>query len=127
MADANRIDDDFDLDFFDQDPAAQDGGMQLSFQQPLVAEIQMEEEPYTGDFRQWIIIFQLFHQVPIDDLLEGFHRAHHQGQPVYAVERVYGEWIPGNINGLFEYEPAAELPMFAVFAQEDPSREYKRF
>ena len=51
MADANCIVDDFDLDFFDQDPAAQDGGMQLSFQQPLVAEIQMEEEPYTGDFR----------------------------------------------------------------------------
>ena len=41
MADANRIDDDFDLDIFDQDPAAQDGGMQLSFEQPLVAEIQM--------------------------------------------------------------------------------------
>ena len=69
MADANCIVDDFDLDFFDQDPAAQDRGMQLRFQQPFVAEIQMEEEPYTGDFRQWIIIFQLFLHPTIKYLL----------------------------------------------------------
>ena len=65
--------------------------------------------------------------MPIAELPEGFHHAHHQSQPVHVVERVYGERMPGDINGLLEYEPAANFPVFAVFAQEDPSREYKSF
>ena len=59
------------------------------------------------------------HQVPPAEPPEGYHHARHQGEPVYAVERVYGERVPGQINGLLEYEPAPELPMFAVFAPED--------
>ena len=53
--------------------------------------------------------------MPIAELPVGFHHAHHQGQPVYAVQRVYGERIPGELNGLLECEPALELPVFAVF------------
>ena len=43
MADSERIITDFDLDFMDQDPVVQDVGTQLTFQ-PLIAEIQMQEE-----------------------------------------------------------------------------------
>ena len=39
------------------------------------------------------------HQIPVAEPPKGFHHAHHQGQPVYAVERVYGDLTPGEING----------------------------
>ena len=43
MADSERIITDFDLDFMDQDPVVKDVGTQLTLQ-PLIAEIQMQEE-----------------------------------------------------------------------------------
>ena len=91
----------------------------------------MEEKPYACGFQPMNnhipVISRPQHQEPIAELPEGYRNAHHQGQPVHAVERVYGERMPGDINGLLEYEPAAKLPVFAVFAQDDPSREYKSF
>ena len=40
------------------------------------------------------------------------------------MESVYRESIPGEINGLPEYEPAPELPVLAAFAQDDPEAKY---
>ena len=122
MADVDLLLNDFDLDFVGQDPA-NEGGIQLAFERPIEAELQMEAEPYGQGYQAMNnhlpVIPPPHHQVPPAEPPEGYHHARHQGEPVYAVERVYGERVPGQINGLLEYEPAPELPMFAVFAPED--------
>ena len=69
-ANGDYLIDDFDHDFIDQGPKIQDGGMQLAFIQPLIAEIQMEEEPYAHRYQAMNnhipVIPPSHHQVPID-------------------------------------------------------------
>ena len=118
MADVDHLLNDLDLNFIEQDPAIQ-GGTQLAFQQPIEAELQMEAEPHAKGYQAMNnhlpVIPPPRHQVPLAEPPEGFHHARHQGQPVYAVENVYDERIPGQINGLLECEPAPELPYVCGF------------
>ena len=66
----------------------------------------MEEEPYAHGYQAMNnhipVIPPPHYQVPIAEPPEGFHQVHSQGQPVYAVERVYEERIIGELFGLLE-------------------------